>query len=44
MNTPSAMPSGNSIPYLLEGRDLLVASQTGTGKTGASRLPFVIST
>ena len=37
---PSAIQA-QSIPYLLEGRDLLGQAQTGTGKTGAFALPLL---
>ncbi|MFQ3185839.1 MAG: ATP-dependent RNA helicase DeaD [Marinomonas primoryensis] len=37
---PSAIQA-ESIPYLLEGRDLLGQAQTGTGKTGAFALPLL---
>ncbi len=37
----SLMPvQERSIPYLLEGRDLIVQSKTGSGKTGAFLLPL----
>lgn len=37
----SLMPvQQRAIPYLLEGRDLIVQSQTGSGKTGAFLLPL----
>lgn len=38
--TPSPIQS-QSIPYLLEGRDLLGCAQTGTGKTAAFALPLL---
>jgi ATP-dependent RNA helicase DeaD len=38
--TPSAIQAA-SIPYLLEGRDLLGQAQTGTGKTAAFALPLL---
>ena len=38
----SLMPvQAKAIPYLLEGRDLMVQSRTGSGKTGAFVLPVV---
>ncbi len=38
---PSLMPvQQKAIPYLLEGRDLIVQSKTGSGKTGAFLLPI----
>jgi superfamily II DNA/RNA helicase len=30
-----------SIPHILEGRDLIGAAQTGTGKTGAFVIPLI---
>ena len=32
-----------AIPAVLQGRDLMVAAQTGTGKTGGFALPFVVA-
>ena len=38
---PSLMPvQQKAIPYMLEGRDLIVQSRTGSGKTGAFLLPL----
>jgi len=38
---PSLMPvQARAIPYLLAGRDLIVQSKTGSGKTGAFLLPL----
>src|SRR5690625_7495004 len=42
MNWPGLMPvQQNAIPYLLERRDLIVQSRTGSGKTGAFMLPLL---
>jgi ATP-dependent RNA helicase DeaD len=42
MGWPSLMPvQAAAIPYLLEGRDLIVQSRTGSGKTGAFLLPML---
>ncbi len=41
--TPSAIQA-NSIPPLLEGRDVLGMAQTGTGKTAAFALPLLVRT
>ena len=41
--TPSAIQA-NSIPTLLEGRDVLGMAQTGTGKTAAFALPLLVRT
>jgi ATP-dependent RNA helicase DeaD len=42
MGWPSLMPvQATAIPYLLEGRDLVVQSRTGSGKTGAFLLPML---
>ena len=39
---PSLMPvQAEGIPYILEGRDLIVQSRTGSGKTGAFLLPLL---
>ena len=39
---PELMPvQSKAIPYLLAGRDLLVQSRTGSGKTGAYLLPML---
>ena len=39
---PSLMPvQARAIPYILEGRDLIVQSRTGSGKTGAFLLPLL---
>lgn len=39
---PSLMPvQARSLPYLLEGRDLMVQSRTGSGKTGGFLLPLL---
>ncbi len=39
---PSLMPvQAKAIPYALEGRDLIVQSRTGSGKTGAFLLPLL---
>ena len=39
---PSLMPvQSQTIPYILEGRDLIVQSRTGSGKTGAFLLPLL---
>ena len=38
---PSLMPvQAQAIPYIMEGRDLIVQSRTGSGKTGAFLLPL----
>ena len=38
---PDLMPvQKKSIPYMLDGRDLIVQSRTGSGKTGAFLLPL----
>ena len=38
---PALMPvQSTAIPYVLDGRDLIVQSRTGSGKTGAFILPF----
>ena len=38
---PSLMPvQKKAIPYMLDGRDLIVQSRTGSGKTGAFTLPL----
>ena len=37
---PSLMPvQSHALPYLLQGRDLMVQARTGSGKTGAFLLP-----
>ena len=41
--TPSAIQA-NSIPPLLEGKDMLGMAQTGTGKTAAFALPLLVRT
>ncbi len=41
--TPSAIQA-NSIPPLLEGKDVLGMAQTGTGKTAAFALPLLVRT
>ena len=42
MGWPGLMPvQAAAIPYLLEGRDLIVQSRTGSGKTGAFLLPML---
>ena len=42
MNWPGLMPvQQKAIPYLLDGRDLIVQSRTGSGKTGAFILPLL---
>ena len=42
MNWPGLMPvQQKAIPYLLERRDLIVQSRTGSGKTGAFMLPLL---
>lgn len=39
---PGLMPvQSRSLPYLLAGRDLMVQSRTGSGKTGAYLLPMI---
>ena len=39
---PSLMPvQSQTIPYILDGRDLIVQSRTGSGKTGAFLLPLL---
>ena len=39
---PGLMPvQAQAIPYILEGRDLIVQSRTGSGKTGAFLLPLL---
>ena len=39
---PSLMPvQARALPYLLEGRDLMVQSRTGSGKTGTYLLPLM---
>ena len=39
---PSLMPvQSQTVPYILEGRDLIVQSRTGSGKTGAFLLPLL---
>ena len=39
---PELMPvQAQAIPYLLAGRDLMVQSRTGSGKTGAFLLPIM---
>ena len=39
---PGLMPvQAEAIPYILEGRDLIVQSRTGSGKTGAFLLPLL---
>ncbi len=41
-NWPSLMPvQAQSVPYLLERRDLMVQSRTGSGKTGGFLLPAI---
>ena len=34
-------PIKESIPYTLEGKDILGQAQTGTGKTGAFGIPLI---
>lgn len=42
MGWPGLMPvQATTIPYLLDGRDLIVQSRTGSGKTGAFLLPLL---
>ncbi|MDB9743899.1 DEAD/DEAH box helicase [Fibrobacterales bacterium] len=42
MGWPSLMPvQSKTIPYMLEGRDMLIQSRTGSGKTGAFVIPLV---
>jgi ATP-dependent RNA helicase DeaD len=42
MSWPGLMPvQATAIPYLLDGRDLIVQSRTGSGKTGAFLLPML---
>jgi ATP-dependent RNA helicase DeaD len=42
MGWPSLMPvQATAVPYLLDGRDLVVQSRTGSGKTGAFLLPML---
>src|SRR5690606_37796454 len=42
MGWPGLMPvQATAIPYLLDGRDLIVQSRTGSGKTGAFLLPML---
>ncbi|HYG70630.1 MAG TPA: DEAD/DEAH box helicase, partial [Anaeromyxobacteraceae bacterium] len=42
MGWPGLMPvQATAIPYLLDGRDLIVQSRTGSGKTGAFLLPLL---
>ncbi len=39
---PALMPvQAEAVPYILEGRDLIVQSRTGSGKTGAFLLPLL---
>lgn len=39
---PSLMPvQAEAVPYILDGRDLIVQSRTGSGKTGAFLLPLL---
>ena len=42
MGWPGLMPvQAQAIPYILDGRDLVVQSKTGSGKTGAFLLPLL---
>lgn len=44
MGWPVLMPvQATTIPYIMEGRDLIVQSRTGSGKTGAFLLPLLES-
>lgn len=43
MGWPSLMPvQATAIPYLLADRDMIVQSRTGSGKTGAFLIPFIM--
>jgi ATP-dependent RNA helicase DeaD len=43
MGWPSLMPvQATAIPYLLADRDMIVQSRTGSGKTGAFLIPFLM--
>jgi ATP-dependent RNA helicase DeaD len=42
VNWPSLMPvQSKTIPYLMEGRDVMVQARTGSGKTGSFLLPML---